>query len=80
MRKLTPPGLAILFAVTGALLDPAPLHGQGCALCYQNAAASGPHFIQALRNGIWILMLAPLAVTAVIATLAYRKRNISVND
>jgi hypothetical protein len=72
--------LPTFFPVIAALLTPAALHGQGCALCYQSAAASGAPFIQALRDGILTLMLAPLVVCTGIAILAYRKRGISVND
>ncbi len=68
------------FGAIAAFFTPAALHGQGCALCYQSAAASGTHFIQALRSGILILILAPVVVCTGIVILAYRKRNISVND
>lgn len=72
--------LALLLVAVGAWLTPAALHAQSCALCYQSAAASGPRFIQALRSGILILIMAPLIVCSGIAALAYRKRNISVKD
>lgn len=72
----------VLFAWFAAayFLSPATLYAQGCALCYQDAAASGAHFIQALRSGILILLAAPLVVCAGIAIMAYQKRNVSVND
>jgi hypothetical protein len=70
----------VFFAVSTAVLTPFTLRGQSCALCYQSAAASGTHFIQALRSGILVLIVAPLVVCTGIAILAYRKRNISVND
>ena len=69
-KKRLPTWLAIVVN----LLAPDALHAQGCALCYQSAAASGIHFIQALRSGILILLLAPLVVFAAIVILAYRKR------
>lgn len=72
--------LAALAVALGAWLIPAALHAQSCALCYQSAAASGTHFIQALRSGILILIAAPLVVCSGIAVLAYRKRNVSVKD
>jgi hypothetical protein len=62
-------------AATIVLLSPAALYGQGCAMCYQSAAASGPRSIQALKSGILILMLPPVLITAGIAFLAYRKRH-----
>ena len=57
------------------LASPGALYAQGCAMCYQSAAASGPRSIQALKSGILILMLPPVLITAVIAYLAYRKRD-----
>lgn len=72
--------LAALVVALGAWLTPAALHAQSCALCYQSAAASGTRFIQALRSGILILIMAPLVVCSGIAVLAYRKRNISAKD
>jgi hypothetical protein len=80
MRIMRLRHLQTFFAVIAVFLTPAALHGQGCALCYQSAAASGTHFIQALRSGISILILAPVVVCTGIAILAYRKRSISVND
>jgi hypothetical protein len=57
------------------LASPSGLYAQGCAMCYQSAAASGPRSIQALKSGILTLMLPPVLITAVIAYLAYRKRD-----
>ena len=57
------------------LVSPAALYAQGCAMCYQSAAASGPRSIQALKAGILILMFPPALITAAIAYLAYKKRN-----
>ena len=71
--------VALIVAIC-TLFAPAGLYAQGCALCYQSAAASGSRFIQALRSGILILILAPLIVCTGIAVLAYRKRNISSTD
>ena len=59
----------------GALLLPALAHAQNCALCYTQAAGSGQRFIQAVRSGILILMLPPMAISIGIAVMAYRKRN-----
>lgn len=69
-----------LIAAIWALSASGGLYAQSCALCYQSAAASGSHFIQALKNGIFILILAPLIVCTAVAVLAYRKRNISSRD
>jgi hypothetical protein len=50
---------------------------QGCAMCYQNASASGPQGAQALRHGILILMLPTLSLFVGIFTLIYRRRNVA---
>jgi hypothetical protein len=50
---------------------------QGCAMCYQNASASGPQGAQALRHGILILMLPTLTLFTGIFALIYRRRNVS---
>jgi hypothetical protein len=59
----------------GLLLLPALTQAQNCALCYTQAAGSGQRFIQALRSGILILMIPPMAISVGIALMAYRKRN-----
>lgn len=57
------------------LASPSALYAQSCALCYQSAAHSGAHFIQALKHGILILLFPPLCIGTGIAIMAYRKRN-----
>ena len=64
-------GLAFLL-----LTSPTYLHAQGCAMCYQSAAASGARLIHALKNGIVILMIPPLLMTGFFARLVYRRRNL----
>ena len=48
---------------------------QGCAMCYQNAAASGADGRAALRHGILILLFPSLAVFLGIFFLIFRRRN-----
>jgi hypothetical protein len=62
-------------AALDALLSPAALYAQGCALCYQSAAGAGPRFVQALRHGILIMFFPPLLIMGAILFAAYRKRN-----
>ena len=59
----------------GILLFAVPAFSQSCALCYTQAASSGARFIAALRNGIFVLMVPPMFMSAGITWLAYRKRN-----
>lgn len=75
-------GRILKYAVAGliAAASSAALNAQGCAMCYQSAAASGPRAIQALRNGILILMLPPVLITCGIVLVAYRRRNLYNDD
>jgi hypothetical protein len=57
-----------------SLAVPSALFAQGCAQCYQSAAASGPRTIQALRNGIFILIVPPFFICVAITLMAYRRR------
>jgi hypothetical protein len=50
---------------------------QGCAMCYQNAAASGAQGGAALRHGILILLLPAVSLFGGICSLIYRRRNAS---
>jgi hypothetical protein len=62
-------------AALALIASPASLGAQGCAMCYQNAAASGPRTIHAINTGILILMFPPAVITLGIFYLAYKKRN-----
>lgn len=62
-------------AAAVACFSPAALYAQGCAMCYQSAAASGPRTIHALKAGILILMFPPILITAGIVYLAYSRRD-----
>lgn len=52
-----------------------PALSQSCALCYTQAASSGTRFISGLRDGILVLIVPPMFMSAGITWLAYRKRN-----
>jgi hypothetical protein len=69
---------AVASLIAGA--SSAALYAQGCAMCYQSAAASGPRAIQALRSGVLILMLPPVLITFGITIMAYRRRNLYNDD
>jgi len=49
--------------------------GQGCAMCYQNAAASGAAGREALRHGILVLLLPAVSFFLGVFALIYRRRN-----
>lgn len=64
--------IAVLIAV---LTVPALASAQGCAMCYNNAAAANPTAIHALRSGILVLMIPPVLIFAAICLFALRNRN-----
>jgi hypothetical protein len=67
--------IARLMLMVALVAIPASLGAQGCAMCYQNAAASGPRTIHAINTGILILMFPPAVITLGIFYLAYKKRD-----
>ena len=75
IRRMTSAPYMRAAAAVAVLLSPSALFAQGCALCYQSAAASGGQFIQALRHGIEIMFFPPLLIMGAIFYAAYRKRN-----
>lgn len=67
--------LASAIAIVG--LAPFRTVAQGCAMCYQNAAAADSHGRAALQHGILILLLPALSLFLGIFGLMYRRRNTS---
>lgn len=65
--------LARSIAIIG--LTPFRAVAQGCAMCYQNAAAADTHGRTALQHGILILLLPALTLFLGIFGLMYRRRN-----
>ena len=62
-------------AIDGLFACAPAVFAQGCALCYNNAAATGPQGQAALRHGILILMIPPMLIFAALMTILYRRRN-----
>jgi hypothetical protein len=62
-----------------ALLTLAAPHAaaQGCAMCYQTAAASGAPAREALRHGILILLLPAVGLFLGICGLIYHRSNVT---
>jgi hypothetical protein len=60
-------------ALGGLLLNASSAFAQGCALCYADAAASGPQAQAALRHGILVLMFPPMLIFAAMYFLLYRR-------
>lgn len=68
-----PKFLARAIAIVG--LAPCQAVAQGCAMCYQNAAAANSQGRTALQHGILILLLPALSLFLGIFGLMYRRRN-----
>lgn len=66
---------AAVFAALVAFTEIAA--AQGCAACYESAAASGTQGRAALRHGILILLIPTLGLIGVIVGLVYKRRDIS---
>lgn len=67
--------LAISLLAAVVLIFPHTAFAQSCSLCYTQAAASTQRFIQALRSGILILVLPPMALSIAVTCIAYKRRN-----
>jgi hypothetical protein len=50
---------------------------QGCAMCYQSAAASGAQGREALHHGILVLLLPTISLFLGILGLIYYRRDVS---
>jgi hypothetical protein len=61
---------AVLFGLTASQAA-----AQGCAMCYQTAAASGAPGREALRHGILILLVPAVSLFLGICGLIYHRRN-----
>jgi hypothetical protein len=70
--------LALSAACLAVAVVSAPhVFAQGCAMCYQSAAASGEQGRQALRQGILVLLFPTLGVFVGIFGLIFSRRKIS---
>ena len=58
-----------------AIAIPLPAFSQSCALCYTQAASAGARMIQALRNGILILIIPPTLGSIGMIFVVRRKSN-----
>lgn len=66
---------AYCLIVFAALALPLAAFAQGCALCYTQAASSGQKMIQALRDGILVLVIPPTLGSIGMLFVVHRKRN-----
>lgn len=52
-----------------------PASGQGCSMCYTQAASAGARMVQALRSGILVLIFPPMGICIGLMVMSYKKRN-----
>jgi hypothetical protein len=64
-----------LMAIALAGAAAVPAYAQGCAMCYNDAAAAKSTAIQALRSGTLILLFPVLLLFVGILAMAFRSRN-----
>jgi hypothetical protein len=62
-------------ATVAALAASVPAYAQGCAMCYNDAAAAKSAAIQALKTGTLILLFPVLLLFTGILLMAFRSRN-----
>jgi hypothetical protein len=74
-RKNRKGWLLRILTLLAALCAPGLALAQNCALCYTQAASSGARVIQALRSGIFVLVIPPMVICTAIAIMAYKKRD-----
>ncbi len=67
--------IARLAAMSVAFASSSTAFAQGCAMCYNSAAAAKAAAIQALRSGILILLIPPVLMFIGIFVLAFRRRD-----
>ncbi len=64
-----------VLAAIAAFASSSLAYAQGCALCYNTASAVKAAGIQALRQGILILLIPPLAICVGVMYVGYRSRD-----
>ena len=70
--------VATMLACLALFVFLAPQAGaQGCAMCYQSAAATGAQGREVLRHGIFVLLLPSLSLFIGIFALIYMRRNVA---
>lgn len=69
--------LALAVVLIPLLIAAPSLHAQGCAMCYNNAAATGPQGTKVLRHAILVLLIPPATMFCGILGLLYQRRNSS---
>lgn len=67
--------LAAITLLAGTLISAPAVFAQGCALCYNDASATGPQAQAALRHGILILLIPPMLIFSGLFGMLYQRRN-----
>jgi hypothetical protein len=59
-----------------ALAIPVAAQAQGCAMCYTSASAAKKAGMEALQNGVFILLFPPLLLFAAILWQTFHRRSV----
>lgn len=62
-------------AVAWAIAMPVAAQAQGCAMCYTSASAAKKAGMEALQNGVFILLFPPLLMFAAILWQTFHRRS-----
>ena len=62
-------------ATVAVMAASVPAYAQGCAMCYNTAAAAKANAIQSLKSGTLVLLIPVLLLFAGIVGIAFRSRN-----
>jgi hypothetical protein len=76
LRQILRGSLAAAVACAAMLLFASSTFAQGCALCYNDAASTGPQAQAALRHGILVLAIPPMLIFAAMFGILYHRRNL----
>jgi hypothetical protein len=64
-------------AAAASMVIPSIVRAQGCAMCYTSAAAAKKAGMEALQNGVFILLFPPLLIFAAILWQTFHRRSAS---
>lgn len=76
-NRLTSRALAAVVCTVIAGFASSKVAAQGCAMCYQTAAASAAPGREALRHGILILLVPAASLFLGVLCFIYRRRNLA---
>jgi hypothetical protein len=74
-RRIGQKWMTLVAVFIAGLMAPEVIFAQGCALCYNDAAAANAGAIQALRSGILVLLIPPVLIFGAICIFALQNQD-----